>query len=489
MTVVDPGVVERLAGVRALKGLPRHELEWMAAHGHFEFFKAGTIMRPHDRPLPGLSALLSGSVSIHVDRAGIRRRVMEWNAGDLTGKLPYSRMTNPPGNSIVHEDSEVFTIDEEHFREMTIECPELTAICVHIMLDRARHFTSTGSQDEKMASLGKFSAGLAHELNNPASAAARSSKRLAEQMGEAEESSRTLAGMGLSNQQLAVLDEVRGMCKVVPPVFLDTPLDRADRVDALAEWLEDHGGNVDAADGLAETAVTIDALEHLASVMSGECLEEAVRWLSACCSVRSAAMELQEATRRISDLVASVKGFTYMGRASVPEPVHVERGLRDTARIVGSKARDKNVTLTLDIAADMPPARAFGSELNQIWINLIENALDAVAYGGEITIRARQEFHWIVVRIIDNGPGIPADIKDRIFDPFFTTKPVGEGTGMGLDIVRRLVFSQSGEVDVESVPGRTEFRVAIPVYTRTAEMPTPEPVPAINGQGGERPAT
>jgi signal transduction histidine kinase len=421
----------------------------------------------------GLSLVFHGTISIHVDRGGVKRKVMEWTAGDMTGVMPYSRMNNPPGNTIVHDDVEVFTIAKEHFRELTIKCPAFTAICVHSMLDRARTFANSTVQDEKMISLGKLSAGLAHELNNPASAASRSAKFLSDHMGEAEDAARTLAGMRPTDEQLAVLDELRSMCAVVPPSFLDTPLDRADRVDALADWLDTHGGDVEQATALAETAVTVEALEKLAGVMSGEALHDTIRWLASTRSVRAAANELQESTRRISDLVAAVKGFTYMGKASVPEPVNVVRGLNDTARVLSSKARDKNVAIKLEIDPDLPPARAFGSELNQIWINLIENALDAVSYGGEIVVRAKREFDWVVVRVIDNGHGIPADIKDRIFDPFFTTKDVGDGTGMGLDIVRRLVFSQNGEIDMESNPGRTEFRVAIPVAATSAAAPPP----------------
>ena len=158
-----------------------------------------------------------------------------------------------------------------------------------------------------------------------------------------------------------------------------------------------------------------------------------------------------------------MKGYTYMGRAAVAEPVNLARGLQDTVRILSSKARDKAVTITVEIQPELPMARAFGGELNQIWSNILDNAIDAVDYGGAVSIRAARELQWIVVRIIDNGHGIPEEIRGRIFDPFFTTKPVGEGTGMGLDMVRRLVFHQSGEIDLESRPGRTEFRVAIPI--------------------------
>ena len=466
--MADQALVERLANVKILKGVPRAELEWMADHGTSEFFKAGTVVRSHEVQLPGLALVFTGSLAIHVERMGVQRRIMQWHTGDLTGTLPYSRMVTPPGDTVAHEDVEVFTIHKDHFRELARECPEFTAICVHTMLDRARHFSGRDFQDEKLASLGKMSAGLAHELNNPASAASRSSRRLAEQLNEAEDAAYALMTSELTKEQQDAIDDARATCLVVPPSFLDNPLDRSERIEALADWLDAHGGEIDQATALAETAMSVEGLERLARVMSGETLSNALRWMAACAAIRTVSTELQESTRRISDLVASVKGFTHMGRAQVPEAVNVGRGLNDTARIMASKVRDKNVTLTLDIAPDLPAARAFGSELNQIWINLIENALDAVPYGGEIGITARAELDQIIVKVTDNGHGIPEDIKGRIFDPFFTTKAVGEGTGMGLDIVRRLVFQQKGEIEVQSEPGRTEFRVALPVDSATA---------------------
>ena len=465
--MADTALVDRLASLKILRNVPREEIEWLVDHGRIEHWEAGKVFRPHDRELPGLSIILSGSLAIHVERMGIHRRVMQWHDGDLTGALPYSRMKNPPGDTVVHEDLEAFTIDKEHFTGITRHCPEFTAICVHTMLDRARHFTGRDFQDEKMASLGKMSAGLAHELNNPAAAAGRSAKRLTEQKNEAEDSARALFGAHLNEQQLAALDNARSFCMVMPPAFLDTPLDRADRVDELAEWLEANGGEIDQATALAETAMTVAGLQKLAEAFEGEMLRDALRWLAATAAITSIANELQDSIKRISDLVASVKGYTHMGQAAVAEPVNVARGLTDTSRLMASKIRDKNVTLRLEVPPDLPPARAFGSELNQIWMNLLENALDAVPYGGEITISAQQDYDTITVRVTDNGHGIPEDIKGRIFDPFFTTKPVGAGTGMGLDIVRRLVFNQKGDIDVESEPGRTTFRVVIPVATTT----------------------
>jgi signal transduction histidine kinase len=469
--MADPELVERLANVKLLKNVPRAELEWLADHGQIELWEAGKVFRPHDIVLPGLALVLSGSLAIHVERMGIHRRVMQWHEGDLTGTLPYSRMVNPPGDTVVHEDLVAFTVDKEHFREMTRQCPEFTAICVHTMLDRARHFTGRDFQDEKMASLGKMSAGLAHELNNPAAAAGRSAKRLTEHKNEAEDAARALFSAHLNDEQLRALDEARAFCLMVPPSFLDTPLDRSDRVDEIAEWLDAHGGEIDQATALAETAMTVAGLAKLATVFEGETLVDALRWLAATAAITTIASELQESTKRISDLVASVKGYTHMGQAAVAEPVNVGRGLADTSRLMASKLRDKNVKLRMEIPPDLPHARAFGSELNQIWMNLLENALDAVPYGGEITVTAHQDFDSISVRVIDNGHGIPDDIKSRIFDPFFTTKPVGAGTGMGLDIVRRLVFNQKGDIEVESEPGRTVFRVVLPLAARPTSTP------------------
>jgi signal transduction histidine kinase len=469
--MADPELVERLANVKLLKNVPRAELEWLADHGQIELWEAGKVFRPHDIVLPGLALVLSGSLAIHVERMGIHRRVMQWHEGDLTGTLPYSRMVNPPGDTVVHEDLVAFTVDKEHFREMTRQCPEFTAICVHTMLDRARHFTGRDFQDEKMASLGKMSAGLAHELNNPAAAAGRSAKRLTEHKNEAEDAARALFSAHLNDEQLRALDEARAFCLMVPPSFLDTPLDRSDRVDEIAEWLDAHGGEIDQATALAETAMTVAGLAKLATVFEGETLVDALRWLAATAAITTIASELQESTKRISDLVASVKGYTHMGQAAVAEPVNVGRGLADTSRLMASKLRDKNVKLRMEIPPDLPHARAFGSELNQIWMNLLENALDAVPYGGEITVTAHQDFDTISVRVIDNGHGIPDDIKSRIFDPFFTTKPVGAGTGMGLDIVRRLVFNQKGDIEVESEPGRTVFRVVLPLAARPTSTP------------------
>jgi signal transduction histidine kinase len=203
-------------------------------------------------------------------------------------------------------------------------------------------------------------------------------------------------------------------------------------------------------------------LDELARSVQGQALYAALHWIAASCAMRRLTLEIQESASRICELVNAVKGFTEMDRAATPEPVDLGQGLANTLAVLGSKARSKSVGVCLNLEKNLPAVYGFGGELNQVWANLIDNALDAVDEGGQVEVAARRERDAVVVRVIDNGRGVPAEVRDRIFDPFFTTKPVGKGTGLGLDIVRRLVQRHNGQIELESVPGRTEFRVTLP---------------------------
>jgi signal transduction histidine kinase len=388
---------------------------------------------------------------------------MEWRAGDVTGLLPYSRLVGPPGDVVAEQSSEVVTVYRADMPEMTRECPELTAILVHVMVDRARIFTSSYLHDEKLVSLGKLAAGLAHELNNPASAIGRSAGKLQGAFRRFDDASRSLGSAGLTNEQIAVLRKLRDACLTSDAPSLLSPLEQEDREDSIAGWLRAHGADEDAAEALADTEVTLDMLDSLARAIHGQPLDTALRWLAADCATRRMTKEIQQAASRIGELVNAVKGFTQMDRASVPEPVDLARGLANTLAVLGSKAKSKSVGVSLNLEKDLPAVHGFGSELNQIWSNLIDNALDAVDKGGQIEITARKERNQVIVQVVDNGHGIPAEVRDRVFDPFFTTKPVGQGTGLGLDIVRRLVQRHNGQIELESRPGRTEFRVTLSV--------------------------
>jgi signal transduction histidine kinase len=461
MNMTDADIVDRLAALAPLARIPRQELEWLMTHGNLEVWEAGTIVAPKGKRIETLWVLLSGHIAIRVDRGAGPRRVTEWRTGDVGGMLPYSRMTGPPGDTYLEEETEVLLIHEKHFPEMIHRCPVFTAHTVHIMLDRARTFNTSDLQDEKMISLGKLAAGLAHELNNPAAATVRSAKLLLEGLDKADSAARSLGAAGLSDEMIEAIEQTRATCLAKPGGTVLSPIEQADREDEFADWLTRHHSNPEHAASLAETAVTIEALDILANATSGNTLDAALRWIATGCATHSLGIDIERAATRIYELVAAVKRFTYMDKLAGPESVDVETGLRDTVRVVASKAKSKGAAIALDVEPNLPRARATGGELNQVWLNLIDNALDAISESGRIDISARRELDRIIVRVVDDGPGIPPDIMPRIFDPFFTTKPPGQGTGLGLDVTRRLLRRYHGDIFFDSRPGRTEFRVSL----------------------------
>lgn len=466
MTERASTIAERLALLtahRLVGTAPDAERMWLAERGVMHEFAVGDMVMKKGEQVQRMLILFSGHMVIRVDRGAGSHKIFEWRGGDVGGVMPYSRATSPPNDGVVEEASVLMFLRRDELPELIRECPVVTATCVHVMLDRARKFTSSDLRDEKLISMGKLAAGLAHELNNPASAVVRGAKLLTESIDASEAAARTLGAAGLSAEQLATIDEVRAMCLKAAPTALRSTLGRSEREDEFEEWLKEHDADERCASVFAETGVTIEAVDALAAAVAPDVLNATLKWMAAGSSVRALSAEIETAASRINDLVSAVKGFTYMDHAPTPEPVDIRKGIADTLTMLGGKRRAKSVDVVLALPDDLPRAYAVGAELNQVWMNLIDNALDAVAQNGRVTVTAAREMRHVVVRVTDDGPGIPAEIAGRIFDPFFTTKGVGKGTGLGLDIVRRLLQRHDGEIAVESVPGRTEFQVRLPL--------------------------
>ena len=462
-------LIDRLAAHRTMDGLPRAELAWLASKGAVRAFEAGeTLAREHE-PIDHLNIVLTGHMSIRFNPGGGVRRIAEWRGGDVTGFLPFSRMKGSPGRVVAEEPIEVLQVHRDCFPEMIRERPELTERLVHIMLDRARMFRATELHDEKMRSLGRLAAGLAHELNNPASAVDRTAKSLAGCIADFDAAARALGAANLSAEQLAAIHRLHDAGDLASARHNFSSVEALQREDALADWMEDHGVVSVDLDSLVETYISPAALDELTQVLDAGVLATALRYLGSLSRAHRLAEQIETAASRIHSLVLAVKGFTYMDQSGSAQPVDIGRGLRDTITVLRAKARQKSVELRLDVAPGIPSIDGFGGELNQVWANLIENAIDAVAESGQVSVSATHDRDFITVRVLDDGPGIPSEIIDRIFDPFFTTKDVGEGTGLGLDIAQRLTARHDGSIKVESRPGHTEFIVTLPTAPPATE--------------------
>jgi signal transduction histidine kinase len=459
---MDPtALTERLSALPTLSDLPSSELEWLARNGEYVRYGVGETIAVKGVRIERLWIVLSGQMSVYRETPAGRRRVMSWGPGDVTGRLPYSRMTVSSVDIPMEVPVEGVVVHEDRFPELVIQCPAFTQHTVSLMVDRARRFKATELQAEKLLSLGRLSAGLAHELNNPASATVRGAARLREGLADTERAARDLFVAGLDESTLAFLEEARTRCMNASATGVLSALEQADREGEIEDWLDDHDCDPAHAGPLAETSLTVEALDRLASVLPEATLDAALRWIAASCTTHSVAAGIEGAARRIHDLVAAVKRFTYMDNLTAVDTVQVGQGLKDTVTVLAANARGKGASVKVEVEGDLPPVRASGSELNQVWMNLVDNALDAIPESGSVEVTARLEGGRVVVQVVDDGPGIPDDVVDHIFDPFFSTKGPGQGTGLGLDIARRIVVQNGGGIDVESRPGRTEFRVTL----------------------------
>lgn len=467
-TTLPPSTVtERLSALASLAGIPAPQLEWLAAHGTIRRFEDGALLygRGKGEDVRGVFVVLTGRFSVRVASDGVEREVRAVKSGEISGYLPYTRIANPAAVLVADGTVEILSIGEADVREMTRECYDFTAACVHAMVDRARDFKRDDHHREKMAALGRLSAGLAHELNNPSSAMARTADKLDASRREVAAASRALGAARLTDARLAAFEalEAAAARELAAPL---SGLDQADREDQLLEWLEDHGLDPDAAHALARTTVTIPDLDAACAILDGDELGVTVRYLAAEFNARYLTNDIVSAATRVHTLVTAVKAHTHMDRAVAPEPVALARHLEDTMAILGSKAIAREVTLDLTVEPELPPVQGVVNELNHVWLNLIDNAIDAASRSGQVTVTAGADRGRVVIKVVDDGPGIDEKDLGRVFDPFYTTKDVGQGAGLGLDVVQAVIRNHRGSVDVISQPGRTEFRVVLPVWDK-----------------------
>ena len=453
-----------LRSIPQFADLSEEALEWLASHMKLVELEAGQQFFAAGAPADRMIVILEGELRGRFEGGADSGRVFVMQAGQITGMLPYSRLTVFPIASHALLRSRIATLSKDLFPEMLQRFPELGQRLVAIMADRIRTGTREEQHREKLAALGKISAGLAHELNNPSAAAVRAAQSLRESVTALRQANLRLDRQALSAEQrmsLADLEE-RVLAFAAHQSEVD-PLERSDREQALGDWLEQHG-IADAwtlAATIADAGACVANLEKLPGKVPTEAIGDVLCRINASYQVNSLVDQIEDSTRRISSLVKAVKEYSYMDQGSQQE-VNIHEGIDNTLLILHHRLKN-GVQVTREYDFSLPRICAYGSELNQVWTNLIDNAVDAMGGKGELRIRTSRFGDCVLVEVIDNGPGISQDVKNHLFEPFFTTKGVGEGTGLGLDTVNRIVRQHRGQILVESKPGETKFQVSLPI--------------------------
>jgi signal transduction histidine kinase len=394
------------------------------------------------------------------------------DGGNAFGELPL--LANIPNSVNIQATTpcHLLQLDEDQFWSLMTTCPDVRKAILGNMAHRFQKLQSVTLQQEKMASLGTLAAGLMHELNNPGSAARRAASQLRENLMRMHELSLKFKEFDLTKEQKHCMFALQKQALAVKQPLMMNSLEQSDAEEALAEWME--SAHIENAWKMAPTLVLIGMdpteLEHVRSHFEGPLLSDALNWLEALVSSMQLVGTIEESIGRVTDLVHAVKSYAYEGKGQ-RQTIDVNNSIHATLVILGHKLREKEIVMEKDFAADLPQLQCECSGLNQIWTNLLDNAIDAVPQHGRIAVRtwaekttadANDSHSELCVSVSDNGSGIPLESQPQIFDPFYTTKPVGVGTGIGLGIVQRIVEQYGGTIRFASEPGHTEFVVRLP---------------------------
>jgi signal transduction histidine kinase len=457
--------VDRLRQIPILVSLGDEELARLAGAGRERRLAPGEFLFHQGERAGAFHVVLDGQLETTREVAGEEVLMMSHGSGGYLGAMALLTDTPYRGTTCAVAETLVFELDGEELRRLAFTHPSLLREFLPAIESVSGAIKGVERDREKLLAVGKLAAGLAHELNNPAAAAARGVATLREYERQRQAAFAEIAGTGAPAEQLAALVSLGAEAteQTVPGERLD-PLAESDREQELVETLAQRGipDAFQIASALTEARLGRDWVDRVAAGVGDDGLAAGLRFVGACAGARVLLAELEEATTRIATLVGAVRSYSYLDQAP-RQTVDIHEGLESTLSLLGHKLRAKQVEIVRDLDPQLPGVEASGSELNQVWTNLIDNAVDALGGDGRITLRTRRRGERVCIEIGDNGPGIPLDLQARVFDAFFTTKPVDQGTGLGLDIAQRIVVRHHGELRLQSQPGDTRFQVLLPI--------------------------
>ena len=466
-----PVIMAALEKVVQLQGLSPEEREWFARHGQEIRAKAGEVIFEEGAPAEHLILILKGEIHVRRTRSG-SMALFIGRSGQMTGLLPFSRMAVSGGQGYAAQDVWAILYHKSMFPEMLEVIPSFAQRVVSTLLDRVREVTRIEQQSEKLTALGKLAGNLAHELNNPSSAAQRAASGIQTELRAINDGRYRLVALCLSTEQVASIadweSEVRARSQErLEQGKIDVPASE----DEINRWMERNGLTEawQIAPELAEVGIEPSDLDPLPKFLHGPAVQEVLEQFASAMRSEHYAQAMLSSTSRIFDLISAIKTYSYMDRAPILE-VCVPSGLDATLQMLQS--RMANINVVREYEPDLPLISAYGSELNQVWTILIENAIEALAkvdrsktpdQKGCLRLVCKLEADMILVEVWNDGPDIPKDLQDRIFEPFFTTKAPGQGLGLGLDNATRIVRKHRGHLGVRSEDGATCFRVRLPL--------------------------
>lgn len=465
---MEPVTIEELKKVIALSDLPDEHLQWLLDHSEVIEYDDGELVSKTGEPVDWMLFMIEGKLDFYMDVNGklvyYHHFENEAESGGVTGLLPYSRMKLSPGNSFAIGKIRGIRLHKKYFQDLERLNPEFIQRLIGYMTERARSFATKQMQLEKVSALGNLSAGIAHELNNPASAINRISYELTNRLFLNIELTERMLVQKINADHIQYLRNKIESKDSVPKEKLSA-LQRMKKEDDLMRWLDEKGIPTDqqVVETFTEAGFSGEDLETLAGNVPKDDLVQILLWIENLLSSQRIIKDLAEASTRISNLVGAIKSHVHMDRTNAKQPTDIHKDIENTLTLLGYKLREKNIKVKKSFCTDLADIPVYVGELNQVWTNIIDNAIYALDKEGELTIETTCDTKNVYVKIIDNGKGIPAEIQSRIFDPFFTTKKVGDGTGIGLDLVKRILSRHNGEIKVHSNPGRTEFIICLPI--------------------------